>query len=48
MAAEIPALLDRVRAMGLTGVRATQLPTNRQEICVYAETQKGAERRRRR
>jgi 23S rRNA (cytidine2498-2'-O)-methyltransferase len=36
MAAEIPALLDRVTGMALTDVRATQLPSNRREICVAA------------
>jgi 23S rRNA (cytidine2498-2'-O)-methyltransferase len=33
-AAEIPAFLTRVRELGLGEVRATQLPSNRQEICV--------------
>ena len=32
MAAEIPALLRRISEMGMTEVRATQLPANRQEI----------------
>jgi 23S rRNA (cytidine2498-2'-O)-methyltransferase len=36
MAREVPALKDRVAAMGLTDVRAIQLPSNRQEICVTA------------
>lgn len=36
MAAEVPALLSRVAAMGLHSVRATQLPSNRREICVVA------------
>ena len=36
MAAEVPALLDRVQGMALTDVRATQLPSNRREICVAA------------
>lgn len=34
--AEIPALLDRVLALGFDEVRATQLPSNRREICVIA------------
>jgi 23S rRNA (cytidine2498-2'-O)-methyltransferase len=34
--AEIPALLDRVRALGFGDVRATHLPANRREICVVA------------
>jgi 23S rRNA (cytidine2498-2'-O)-methyltransferase len=36
MAAELPALIERVRAMGLADARATQLPSNRQEVCVVA------------
>jgi 23S rRNA (cytidine2498-2'-O)-methyltransferase len=35
-AAELPELLRRVEEMGLRDVRATQLPSNRQEIFVYA------------
>jgi 23S rRNA (cytidine2498-2'-O)-methyltransferase len=34
MAADVPALLERVAGMGLSDVRATQLPSNRREICV--------------
>ncbi len=34
MAAEVPALLERVAGMGLSDVRATQLPSNRREVCV--------------
>ncbi|HEX2879017.1 MAG TPA: SAM-dependent methyltransferase [Polyangiaceae bacterium] len=34
MAAEIPAFLKRLQAMGFSEVRATQLAHNRQEICV--------------
>jgi 23S rRNA (cytidine2498-2'-O)-methyltransferase len=34
MAAEVPALVERVAGMGLAHVRATQLPSNRREICV--------------
>jgi hypothetical protein len=41
----VPALLGRVEAMRLGGVRATQLPSNRQEIFVYAETPNGERRR---
>ena len=33
---EIPALLERVRAMGFSEVRATHLPSNRSEICCVA------------
>ncbi len=40
MAAEVPALLERVAGMGLTGVRATQLASNRREICVVATRRK--------
>jgi len=36
-AAKVPALLARVGELGFTAVRATQLPSNRQEILVYAE-----------
>lgn len=36
MAAEVPALVARVAGMGLPAVRVTQLPSNRQEIFVYA------------
>jgi 23S rRNA (cytidine2498-2'-O)-methyltransferase len=35
-AEEIPALLERVRGYGFAAPRATQLPSNRSEICVYA------------
>jgi 23S rRNA (cytidine2498-2'-O)-methyltransferase len=34
MAAEVPALMRRVEGMGARDVRATQLPANRQEVCV--------------
>jgi len=37
-AERVTELLDSVRVMGLQEVRATQLPSNRQEICVYATT----------
>ena len=36
LAERVPDLLRRVEAMGLAQVRATQLPSNRQEICVVA------------
>jgi 23S rRNA (cytidine2498-2'-O)-methyltransferase len=48
MAREVPALVARVAAMGLGAVRATQLPSNRQEVFVYGETPAAEERRRRR
>ncbi len=35
VAAQIPDLIRRVEGMAMTHVRATQLPSNRQEICVY-------------
>jgi 23S rRNA (cytidine2498-2'-O)-methyltransferase len=35
-AAEIPAFLERIRGYGFEDVRATQLPSNRSEICVVA------------
>ena len=34
--AQIPELVDRVLAFGFSEVRATQLPSNRREICVIA------------
>jgi 23S rRNA (cytidine2498-2'-O)-methyltransferase len=36
LADQIPALLERVRALGFREVRATQLPSNRQEFFVCA------------
>ncbi len=45
MAAEVPALCQRVAGMGFFAVRATQLATHRREICVVAVThQQGAPR----
>lgn len=41
MAAEVPALLARVAGMGLVDVRATQLSSNRREICVIARLHPG-------
>lgn len=37
MAEQVPALCERVRLMGFDGVRATQLPANRREICVTGQ-----------
>ncbi|MSP59587.1 MAG: hypothetical protein EXR72_04455 [Myxococcales bacterium] len=37
MADQVPDLLRRVEGMGITDVRATQLPSNRQEIFVYGQ-----------
>ena len=45
MAAKIPELLQRVRDMGFASVRATQLPTNRREVCVVALTSGPGEKR---
>lgn len=45
MAAEVPALLDRVTGMGLREVRATQLPSNRRELCVVGRGAPTAQRR---
>jgi hypothetical protein len=45
MAAEVPALIERVAGMGLLRVRATQLPSHRQEIVVVAETERAPRRR---
>lgn len=36
MADEVPALCARIAGMGLSNVRATQLPSNRREICAVA------------
>lgn len=36
LAEQVPWMLERVREMGMATVRATQLPANRQEICVMA------------
>lgn len=45
IANEIPSMLDHVKAMGMVRVRATQLPSNRQEILVFGLTQLGLRRR---
>ena len=39
MAAKVPELLRRIGEMGMTEVRATQLPSNRQEIFAYGSRQ---------
>ncbi len=44
LAEKIPNYLDAVRAVGMTKVRARQLAFNKQEICVYGLTRKGAAR----
>lgn len=41
LAEEIPLYLERIRALGFVRVRARQLPSNRQEITLYAETPQG-------
>ncbi len=45
LAERIPDYLDRVRSFGMVRVRATQLPSNRQEIFMYGLTRKGLARR---
>jgi 23S rRNA (cytidine2498-2'-O)-methyltransferase len=47
MAADVPAFVDRISGMGLVAVRAKQLPSNRQEVCVYGETARAGPRRKR-
>jgi len=42
--ADVPELVERVRAMGLVDVRATQLPSNRHEICVIGKAAPAASR----
>jgi 23S rRNA (cytidine2498-2'-O)-methyltransferase len=44
IADEIPLMLDHIRAMGMVKVRATQLPSNRQEIMIHGMTRKGLAR----
>lgn len=44
IAAEIPSILEHVRAIGMSKVRATQLASNGQEIFVYGLTRKGKQR----
>lgn len=43
-AGEIPSMLEHVRAMGMVRVRATQLASNKQEICVVGLTRQGVVR----
>ena len=43
-ATEIPHWKEHLKAMGLTRVRATQLPANRREICLVGLTRKGQHR----
>jgi 23S rRNA (cytidine2498-2'-O)-methyltransferase len=45
MAARVPALISRVQQLGFLAPMATQLPSNRREICVVALTERGARRR---
>lgn len=45
IADEIPSMLEHVKAMGMTRARATQLPSNRQEIMIHGLTRKGVMRR---
>ncbi|MEK7691464.1 MAG: SAM-dependent methyltransferase [Bdellovibrionota bacterium] len=45
IAAEIPSILEHVRALGMVEVIASQLPSNRQEFCVTALTRAGLNRR---
>jgi 23S rRNA (cytidine2498-2'-O)-methyltransferase len=40
MAAEVPVFLERVGGMALTDVRATQLPSNRRELCVVTRARR--------
>ncbi len=44
MADEIPAYCERLVAMGFGRVRATQLPSNRREVCAVALTERGLHR----
>ncbi len=45
LAEEIPRFLQKIKSLGFTRVQARQLPSNRQEITVYAETARGVARR---
>ena len=40
IAAEIPGMFEHLKSMGFQEVRATQLPSNRQEIFIYCDTGK--------
>ena len=44
VAKEIPALMDWVKHMGMSKVRATQLPSHKQEILIYGLTRNGIRR----
>lgn len=44
IADQIPSMLEHVRVMGMARARATQLPSNRQEIMIYGLTRKGVSR----
>lgn len=46
MASELPSLLARIREFGMVELAATQLPSNRQEVCVVGLTARGVARRR--
>ncbi len=46
IADDLPAILERIQRLGMSRVRATQLPSNRREICVYGLTRLGSLRRR--
>ncbi len=44
LADEIPAMLEHIRVMGMSRVKATQLSSNRQEIFIFGLTRKGVAR----
>jgi 23S rRNA (cytidine2498-2'-O)-methyltransferase len=44
IAREIPHFFDHLRAMGMVRVRARQLASNKQELCLFALTKKGVAR----
>ncbi len=44
VATDLPSLLERIRELGLTQVRATHLPSDRQEVFVMGLTRLGLER----
>jgi 23S rRNA (cytidine2498-2'-O)-methyltransferase len=45
IADQIPDMLAHLKAMGMTRVRATQLPSNKQELFIYGLTRKGLTRK---
>jgi 23S rRNA (cytidine2498-2'-O)-methyltransferase len=45
MADQIPKMIEHVRSMGMSRVRATQLASNRQEIFIFGLTRKGLRRK---